>query len=537
MILRKLHIEKEYLHFPVRPQGEKRVSLQLWLGSMLLRDCYLALSEEKDCSYFFLNVSALKGQTLTLIIPDEKGLTVSALNGIINGDAPVPGNLLYPGLYQEPLRPRFHFSSRRGWLNDPNGLIYVDGVYHLYYQHNPLGTPHGGVNISWGHAVSKDLLHWQEKEDAILPWRRDWSVASGSAMLDTCNDAGYGENAIIAAFTALGTYNEIPGRNYASGGQFLAASMDGGDSFHLLSTQAVVPTCGGEGWRDPCLFRYEDHYVMAVYETEEGRNCISFYVSDNLKHWERTSRNMDLFECPDLFELATADGERRWVLFGADGRARLGQFDGYVFTESGDANLLDYGKTTYASQTWRNHPEGKRIHIGWIFGMDGWTPENSFPGMAFSQCMSVPCELSLQKIQDTFRVLRTPIPALRELRAPEYTKGSMVLNGVCEFALDGPADYELIFDLNAPLYLYAGTHEICYDPTSRCLHFDNGETAVLVQEQLTLRILIDITTMELFFGEGISAAYSMHPTARSFRLAGEGSVSFCKWMLRSVWPE
>jgi fructan beta-fructosidase len=535
---RAIAIHEDYLHIPVCPGLGAHYSLQIYIDGMLLRDCYLPIASGEPYSYFFLNVSSFSGKTLTLILPQSGDLNEDTLDRIINAGIPEPGNPLYPDLYHETLRPQYHFSTRRGWLNDPNGLLFADGIYHMYYQHNPLGTFNGGVNVSWGHAVSRDLIHWNELDDAIKPWRRDWFIASGSALIDEHNDAGYGEGAIIAAFTALGAHNEIPGRRYASGGQFLAASTDGGNRFHLFSTQAAVPAENGEGWRDPRIFRYGDHYVMAVYEVENKRNCVSFYVSDDLHHWKRASRNMDLYECPDVFPLTDPQGFTRWVLYGADGKARIGDFDGYVFTESKDANLLDYGKATYAGQTWSNHPDGKRIHISWVIGMDGRKVEESFSDTPFSQCMSIPCELTLQNMDGICRVLRNPIEEVNNLRSGDPAEIHTRFSGTYDVPVFSSADYEIQLALpkDEMLVLHAGQHTIRYEAGTKTLHFDNGQKSIISSSELKIRMLVDTTTMELFFGEGVAASFTMHPNDRRLTIDGEGEITCRHWNVQSIWP-
>ena len=533
---RQILVSSDYLHIPIHPGEHDRHALQIWLGGTLLREFYLSLASPGEGAYFFLNVSAFAEKPLTFILPKPDGLADDILNGIMEGDAPTVENPLYPDLYQEPLRPRFHFSTKRGWLNDPNGLVYADGWFHLYYQHNPMGTPHGGVNICWGHAVSRDLLHWTELNDAIVPWRRDWSIASGSALVDDDGVAGYGKGAIIAAFTALGTYNEIPGRRYASGGQFLAASSDGGYTFYLFNTQAAVPTDNGEGWRDPRLIRYQDGFVMAVYETLDGRNCVSIYTSQDLRSWTRSSRNMDLYECPDLFELATPEGETRWIMYGADGYARIGWFDGKAFIESGDAHPLDYGKAVYAGQTWNHHPQGKRVHISWIFGMDGYRCEESFEGSPFSQCMSIPCELALVKQDTGFRVLRNPVGQLTQLRDGEPEHSVVQINGIWVVPLEPQSEY--LFEVGIPhgdLIFQAGTHELRHESYTNTLCFDQNKTCALSRNALSIRLLVDTTTMEFFINEGIAATYTMHPSAMSLRIEGHAEIRCTRWPLKTIW--
>jgi fructan beta-fructosidase len=537
MLLRHIPIKEGFLHIPVRPGNGPRYPLQIWYGNTMLREFSLGISGEPEAPFFFLDFSAFAGKTLTLILPESGALPSGILERCQDGVEPGPGHPLYPDLYREALRPAFHFSSRRGWLNDPNGLVFAGGVFHLYYQHNPLGTPHGGVNISWGHAVSRDLIRWTEKSDAILPWRRDWSVASGSALVDRDNAAGYGKDAIIAAFTALGAPNPAGG-GFPSGGQYLAASVDGGNTFYLFSSQATVPAQNGEGWRDPRLFRYQDHYCMAVYEVENSVNCVSFYTSRDFHRWEPVSRNKNLYECPDIFPLRTQEGEEKWVLYGADGLCRIGGFDGRVFHESNDSHPLDYGDATYAGQTWSDHPEGKRVHISWVRGMDGGNDndELGYIGMPFSQCMSIPCELSLEKQGGNFRVLRKPVPAFDTLRESGPEKRHERFGPSLRLPLKPGQEYTIALSgITEPLSLQAGRHAIQYDPRKKALIFENGRTCPVEAGRLFIRILADTTTMELFFNDGIPCTYAMAPGDMELGFSGSAEADITLFRIKSIW--
>ncbi|MDO4293107.1 MAG: glycoside hydrolase family 32 protein [Eubacteriales bacterium] len=540
MIRRDILCEHDYLHIPVIPGGQ-RCELQIWNGGELVLSPLLALTDEGG-EYFFLDVKSHRGQVLTFFIPEDTGRTERCLARIECGPAPSPSNPLYPVLYHEALRPAFHFSSRRGWLNDPNGLVYHDGIFHLYYQHNPLGTPHGGVNICWGHAVSTDLLCWQEKDDAIRPWVRDWSIASGSAVVDYENRAGYGKDAIIAAFTVLGAPNTDPKKpGYPSGGQYLAASTDGGQTFFRFSHEATVPTCNGEGWRDPRLFWYEDHYVMAVYETDEdGKNCVSFYVSEDFHTWRRTSRNADLYECPDIFPLSVMDStgteQTFWVLYGADGMARIGAFDGYHFTESGLSNPLDYGSATYAGQTWSHHPEGKRVHTSWVRGMGGVGEDLGYENMPFSQCMTIPAEIFLRYLPAGLTVCRRPVSQIKSLVQEILDEDCFLQTVETSLPMHHPALYEVrLTGINTPIALRAGEHIIRFDSEDGKLSFENGHSVLLNPGELSFTLLADTTTMEFCFADSIMATYSMYPEFMSLIVKGSCRVHFRCHAVKSIW--
>lgn len=537
MISLDIFCEHEYLHIPIVPGGKKN-ELQIWDGNELVLSPCLALTDTGG-ETFFLDVRAHQGRTLTLLLPSPDGVTARCLERIVSAGPAVPGSALYPELYRERLRPAFHFSSKRGWLNDPNGLYYADGIYHLYYQHNPLGSQHGAVNICWGHAISSDLLHWEEKDDAIRPWRRDWSIASGSAILDEENRSGYGKNAVIAAFTVLGTPNVDPSRpGYPSGGQFLAASTDGGFTFHRFSHEASIPDQDGKGWRDPRLFRCGDHYAAAVYETDEkGENCVSFYVTDDFHTWRRSSRSGNLYECPDIFPLPVEGGEEtHWVLYGADGTARIGEFDGFHFVESGASNPLDYGNVSYAGQTWNHHPEGKRVHISWVRGLGGTGEDFGYEGMPFSQCMTIPAEITLRRFADGLRVCRRPVEQLSSLLREVLYEGERELAGELALPFRRPAQYEVeLRGMRGETSIRMGEHRIRYESESGLLSFDNGKTALLPPGDLSFTLLTDTTTDEFCFGGCAMATYGMPPEFMSLILSGNGRVSCVCRRVENIW--
>lgn len=540
MIKNDILCETNFLHIPLIPglPRDSRNEMQIWIDGELFLSPKLALADEGG-QFFFLDVSKYKGKIMTFLVINPKGITEKSLSRICCGEDATPENPLYKDLYKEVLRPQYHFSSRCGWLNDPNGLVYHDGIYHMYYQHNPFGTPHGDVNVDWGHTVSKDLLHWEEKNDAIRPWRRDWFIGSGSAVVDYENRAGFGKNAIIAAFTALGSSNvDTLKAPYPSGGQFLAASTDGGNTFFRFSHEATVPTHGGRGWRDPRLFRYENHYVMAVYETDENEhNCVSFYVSNDFHSWRRTSRNTDLYECPDIFPLQIeGETESKWILYGADGMARIGDFDGYHFIESGIYNPLDYGNATYAGQTWSHHPKNKRVHISWVRGMGGVGEDLGFENMRFSQCMTIPTEITLRRYSDGLRICRTPIEELSTIVDKPLHKDT--ITNVAETALptENPAYYTVnLSDIKENISIRCGEHTIKFSGTTHTLTFENGHTVQMESNTLSFNLLMDTTTTEFCFQNSIMATYTMAPLHMNLVIKGQCKISYTCQSVKNIW--
>jgi fructan beta-fructosidase len=424
---RELEVSRRYLHLPVKTGAPQR-RMRFIAAGTIVREFEIEFAEEEAGFWVFADVSAFRGQKLTI---EAKLVDAGALERITPSDelpgAGRPGQPPHPGpsespaagaagLYQEPQRPQFHFTSRRGWLNDPNGLVYDGTHWHLFYQHNPYGWNWG--NMHWGHAVSRDLVRWRERPLAIYPRQfGDWAF-SGSAVVDEHNTSGFGGGGrppLVAAFTSTGR------------GECIIYSTDGGNTWTEYEGNPVVRHQG----RDPRLLWHAPtrRWVMAVYDEHQAdaqnrpRQWIAFYTSPDLKQWEFASRIEGYFECPDLFELPI-DGEaarRRWVLYAADGRYAVGDFDGRSFRPEGPKQQLWYGHF-YAAQTFSNAPGGRRIQIGWARGVE-------FPGMPFNQQLTIPVELSLRSNRGPVHMHAQPVPELQSLRLKSQTWYDLALRG------------------------------------------------------------------------------------------------------------
>src|SRR4051812_23920716 len=353
-VSRELAVENRYLHLPVKTGAPKR-RMKFDADGKTVREFEIELADGKPDFLAFADVSAFKGKKLTVstVLPAES----KALDAIVASDD-VPAKA---ELYEEKLRPRFHFTSRRGWLNDPNGLVHDGTEWHLFYQHNPFGWDWG--NMHWGHATSPDLVHWTEHGDALYPKSLADMAFSGSAVVDKQNTSGWGTKdapPLVLAFTSTGR------------GECIAYSTDKGRTWTEYEKNPVVKHAG----RDPKLVWYAPgkHWVMAVYDETGGKRTIAFHTSPDLKTWTFQSKIDDFFECPDLFELRVGfTKESRWVLCAADGKYLIGSFDGKAFTRESGKHQLWYGNF-YAAQTFDNAPDGRRIQIGWAQGV-------TFPGM------------------------------------------------------------------------------------------------------------------------------------------------------------
>lgn len=540
MTCRNIQLHNGWLHLPIG-RAAPRHYVRFDVDGQPFAEFYLGLS---DCPDFYsgMDLSQYNGCTVTLTADDDAPQTL--LDGILEGEAMEAGHPLYAGLYQETLRPQYHFSSRRDWLNDPNGLYYDGSSYHLYYQHNPYGIVHGGVNVHWGHAVSADGVRWEERSDAIRPWDCCRHIASGSCIIDRNGVAGYGAGTVIAAFTHLGSrdFHVTPPGEYPSEGQFLAYSKDGGNTFTLFDDNPVIAADGGKSWRDPRIFADPDGgFGIAVYETNEGENCVSFYHSDDLHHWVRTSRAENLYECPDLFRLTPVDGGTpKWVLYGADGMYRVGEFVNGAFYQEGQRLPMDLGKCTYAGQTWNNRDDSDgRMHIGWLRDESlSWDDCESYPGMPFSQCMTVACLLTLVRTEAGYRLNRYPVPAVSELRIGSGEHIAMNARGLAVVQPHLCGDMVVDICADQPFQVRVGNASFVYDPATGEVCFD-GERRYTLQKKgaLQLRVLTDKMSCEFFLQREISASYGMDMDGKSIEISTQGAmdVNGQRWEMRSIW--
>jgi len=314
-------------------------------------------------------------------------------------------------IFDELLRPQFHFSSEKNWQSDPNGLVYYKGEYHLFYQYNPFGNE--DEYMHWGHAVSTDLVHWEHLPIALFPDNdsKDKELCtaySGCGLVDQNNLTGLqkGEEKTLLLF-------------YTSQkcGQRLAYSNDKGRTWLKYEKNPIIAFDETDDARDPKVIWHEPskQYVMVLYRrpnNNDKQKGVSFYTSKNLIDWQFKNHIVGFFECPDLVELPVnrrAD-DKKWVLFDGDGSYVIGLFDGEKFITETAKMQSDYGKNYYATQTWSNIPEsdGRTIQIAWMKGAE-------FPDMPFNGQMAFPCELSLKKYFEGIKLTRKPVKEIELL--------------------------------------------------------------------------------------------------------------------------
>ncbi len=550
MAKRSFRIDTGILHLPVLdvdddPTREWYVKITDADTNQQFAEFYIALTPGKPEFYCPLYLHALVGKTVVLSCYDEN-VPDNLFDGILSGGDMEACPELYPDLYWEKERPRIHFSSRRGWLNDPNGLVYVDGTFHMSYQHNPYAPLHGGVNIGWGLAVSPDGVHFKEYPDVIRPWDHETHCASGSAIVDKHNISGLGPDTVLATYTALGSWLH-KGRqtDVYTRGQMLEYSTDGGFTFQKFSQQPIIPVEYRSTWRDPKILQIDENSLcIAVYETCEGRNCVSFYSSRDCINWRFESRTMDLYECPDLFELPVMEtGEKLWILYGGNGMYRVGRFENYAFVQIGESQHLDYGSEIYAGQTWNSHPDSDcRYHIAWVRNEPSARVIVRQQGTAFAQFMSLVCRFELHATPQGYRLFRQPIAALDSLRrlAPQAVNcslGGIAAPETLRIPLENPGDAVFTVDAQRPLRVTVDGRGFVYEPDEHRLCFTSGKCYILTApRQFTLRVVTDVHSVEYFICDEISATYLSGSEKKILQLQGEAArIQGEIWSMESIW--
>ena len=434
----------------------------------------------------------------------------------------------------EPYRGQFHVTAPTGWLNDVNGIWYSGGIYHLAYQAYPYAIHAPGDTKLWGHATSRDLVHWTHVPIMLDPDVNNvpGSAWSGSTVVDTNNTSGLrtGTNPV---FVAIYTATSI--------GTSLAFSNDLGATWQAYDHNPVAIGGPNASTRDPHVFWHapSQRWICVFYE-----NGTSFYTSPDLKSWTKVSHIDFGFECPDFYELPI-DGNaanQRWVLQDASGSYLIGSFDGTTFTPDGTgAHRMDVSSQFYAAQTFYRgtFPDQRVVQLAWIRGMDGSTGP-------WNQSISFPVELKLETRAEGVRVTRTPVAELSTLYGAQLHWGAQSLAAGSN-PLDGVAsrgyDLELVIDVAASaarsIQLKLGSRTLTYDVAAQTLQ---GNALPLIGGKLKLRALVDWGQLEVFGNGGSLSSTEGVPfsaTDTSLSLTGDGAVSLVSADFRSVrraWP-
>lgn len=487
----KIKIDKQYLNLPVS-HDQDRSKMTFKVDGEPDLSVVIRLAAGNADYWVFKDVSHLKGKTLTISYDGNS----EGLNKIFQDDVIVGQD----NLYKEKNRPQFHFTTRRGWINDPNGLIYYDGEYHLFYQHNPYERE--WENMHWGHAVSKDLVHWEELPSALYPDHLG-GMFSGSVVMDYDNTAGYNKGktpAMIAIYTAAGADKQV---------QCIAYSLDKGRTFTKYEANPVIDSrhiWNSKDTRDPKVFWYTPgkHWVMVLNE----RDGHSIYTSSNLKDWKYESHVTGFWECPELFELPV-DGNpnnTKWVMYGASGTYMLGSFDGKVFTPEKGKYQYTTG-AIYAAQTFTNMPDSRRIQVGW--------GRISHPEMPFNGMMLLPTELTLRTTKDGPRLFNLPVKETETLFTPvrdwQNLTSDKANDLLKEFyntdCLRIKTTIKLSHATDAGFNLF-GQRIVGYDMNSNTINGVFYSPEDMTSMELSADIYIDRTSIEVFIDDG-AYSYSM----------------------------
>lgn len=438
-------------------------------------------------------------------------------------------------------RPRFHFTPAANWINDPNGLVYYAGEYHLFYQYHPDSTVWGPMH--WGHAVSTDLLHWEELPIALYPDELG-AIFSGSAVIDWQNTAGFGTEAMVAIFT-----HDSP----AGQRQSLAYSTDRGRTWTKYAGNPVLATPPGEkDFRDPKVFWYAQeeavgHWVMLL----AVQDSIWFYTSPDLKQWmlagefgAEAGSHAGVWETPDLFLLPVDDGAaNRWVLtvgigYGAPVTEQctqyfVGNFDGFIFTNENSSETIlraDYGPDFYAAQGWNDAPDGRKVWLAWL---NNWIYANQIPTVVWRGSMTLPRELRLATTPAGLRLVQQPISEAAKQRSqhdhrPQQTidRAALSLDGAYNSALEVLVEFAL--DVQQPATTF-GLHVCTAEDEQTTIGYAVAEEQLFIDRSrsgqvdfstvfaaryaapltpsagiVRLHIFVDQTSVEVFGNDGLA---------------------------------
>ncbi len=482
-------ISHRYLHLPVRDGAPMR-RLRLRDGDAVLYAFDIELAEGEPDFWVSADLWPWLGRTVTLDLDGDEsdpGLERCREQDLAAGS---------DDAYGEPVRPLYHFTSLRGWNNDPNGLVYYQGEYHLFWQHNPFGRRWG--NMHWGHAISADLIHWRELGEALHP-DATGTMFSGCGLVDWHKTSGLGaeEPPTICVYTAAG--GRSPESEEQPFTQCLAYSSDRGRTWTKYTGNPVLGHVAGNN-RDPKVVWHagSERWVMALYL--EG-HTYGLYSSPDLIHWQEESRLEmgDGTECPDLFPLALdGDPEQvRWVFWAANGEYRAGDFDGQAFRTESCIRRFYHGGDAYAAQTWSDVPQGRRLQIAWLRGDIAGTP--------FNQQMTFPTELTLRSTPGGPRLHTQPVRELALLYRASYAWPMVGLGELARAtagltgdayhltaAVDAASDWELTLR-GVPLKYKASPGEVLL---GKC------RATLAASGPVKLEVLLDRASLEVFLDGG-----------------------------------
>ncbi|UWO23228.1 glycoside hydrolase family 32 protein [Marvinbryantia formatexigens] len=499
-----MEMKQKYLGIPVYAEEQEEM-LEIFDGGEKIFEFQVPVCQDgtgRKCDYYsYLNIEKYRGRTL-----------------VLRGNLPEGffGEICQTDSYaQEPLtRPLIHFTAQRGWINDPNGLVYHNGRYHLFFQYNPMNTR--WQNMSWGHAIGKDLLHFEQVEDALYPDEHG-TMYSGCGLVNERGMLNLPKNALLFYYTAAGGMNEwSKGKEFT---QRIAYSTDEGETLVKLPEEAVGVI--EQDSRDPKIFWHEETqaYIMVLWLCG---NKFGFLRSENLKEWNMTDsiELAEAWECPDLFCLECG-GEPVWVFMSADGFYYLGQFDGYHFRTDGVQKKAYITGLPYAAQTYSGTAD-RIISVPWL--------RTHNAGKLYTGMMGLPRELHLEKRGEDIRLALLPV------REYEETKET-----AAEFALGGEGfSLETAEDAVTEIVLEPSE---CKNISMKFFHqelairdrmiFCKEERTSLPEEIKDIHILIDRGVLEIYANNGtLNVYYETDSDVLRGKIeikGGKGTGKICTW--------
>ncbi|MGV3557890.1 glycoside hydrolase family 32 protein [Larkinella arboricola] len=495
------------------------------------------------------------------------GLAFHAVSGLAQDTA-----------YSQPYRPQYHFSPRINWTNDPNGLVYHDGEYHLFYQYNPKGIRWG--HMTWGHAVSPDLFHWKELPPAIAEDEKGM-IFSGSCVVDTKNTSGFGKNGVVPMVAIYTNHRET------NQSQHIAYSLDKGRTWTKYEGNPVIDL-NQKDFRDPSVFWHEPsrRWIMSVVLPTEKKAL--FYSSTNLKQWNKTGEFAsadtpgNIWECPALLEIPVVGSKRsKWLLFisigagtpagGSGMQYYIGDFDGKAFRsdfKQGDVRFVDYGKDYYAAITYNNTP--RKISLGWL---NNWQYANDIPTNPFRGAMTLPRELKIVRGKNGYELRQQVVKEIRPLTSDSFQWRGMdtrelnrsldsnrIKGETYVLTLEAEATGAAVGDLGVKVRKGTGEETVIgYNAARQEVYVDrtrSGKTdfkkefpgrfsAPLKREDLAngrinMQIFVDRSSVEVFVNDGLVTLTNLifpKPDSQGFEFFGDGFRAVTIRNIESVWPE
>ena len=556
----RINAQSRYLLLPIQ-EREEIANISILVNGKQVKSLNAKLAVDKVDYYVPLDLSSFNPNLLLDITFHGDRRTTGAIKGYVCWKEMQQSNT-FDTTNREQFRPVYHHTPLYGWMNDPNGMVYQDGVWHLFYQYNPFGSQ--WENMNWGHSTSRDLIHWEAQPIALEPDALG-SIFSGSCVIDKDNTAGFGAGAMIAMYTSAGQNQS----------QSIAYSTDGGKTFTTYAGNPVI-TQDAPDFRDPKVFWFEQtkRWIVVLAVGQE----VQFYSSPNLKDWTYESSfgreygNHDgVWECPDLLPLTlnaklSNNSSKKWVLLlninpggpfgGSATQYFVGQFDGHKFTcedAPSETKWMDYGKDHYATVTFSNAPDNRTVAIAW---MSNWQYANQVPTQQFRSANSIPRDLHLMQLDGETYLVSTPSKEMLDMRGKAVKKGSASNKIIKNLLKQNDGAYEITATLDmqkdgqAQVTLYNNKGEeavIGFDTAKKEYYFDRTKSGLTSfsddfacvtraplpdADTYQLRIFVDKASIEVFIdpGFGHSGVFPMtslvfpNEPYNNLRVSGRGKL-------------